>query len=147
MVTELELAWLAGIVDGEGCIYGHYINRRNASGGNICVEVRIEATSSAMILKIADICKRADVFFTLDAHRWAAKSTKAAQRINIRRQRDVVKFLRLIREYLVVKGSEAEAAIEWYERWGDQRGLRKLRATDEEKIIFFDRLRSLKRVS
>ena len=69
MVENVEIAWLAGIIDGEGCIYGHWQNRRNASGGNVCIEIRVQATSMAMISKVAEICQKLGVFCVFEDSR------------------------------------------------------------------------------
>lgn len=147
MVKNTDLAWLAGIVDGEGCIYGHWLNRRNATGGNVCVEIRIQVTSLTMIAKVGEICRELGVVFTVDEGQMRPKSTKPAHRINIRRQADVVLFLRNIQPYLVVKAEEARTAVSWYEKWGDQRGRQKARATQDDKIVLFDMLRNLKKTA
>ena len=147
MTIETDLAWVAGIVDGEGCIYGHWTNRSKANGGNVCVEIRIQSTSMAMITKIVEICTALGIHVTFEDTRWRNKSTKPAHRVSIRRQAEVLRFLRAVRPYLIVKGAEADVAIEWYERWGDQRGINKPRATQDEKVAMFDRLRFLKKVA
>lgn len=148
MIRDVEIAWLAGIVDGEGCIYGHRINQgRYATGGNICIEVRIQATSLAMINKIAEICDGIGVIYSIENSRWLAKSTKPAHRICIGRAAEVSRFLTAIFPYLVVKQREAEVALSWYAKWGDQRGANKRRATLEEKIVLFDSLRALKKTA
>lgn len=144
MATDLELAWLAGIIDGEGCICGHWINRKNKSGGNLSIEIRVEATSLAMITRIAEICESIGIGFSVDGARLHLRSTKTAHRINIRRQKDVLAFLVSIRPFLVVKLGEADVAIAWYERWGDQRGRFKVRATLEQKQVVCETLKSLK---
>lgn len=148
MLKDTDIAWLAGIVDGEGCIYGHWINRgRHATGGNVCVEIRIEATSAAMIQRVQQICDAAGIFATVDLNRLRPKATKPSSRVNIRRREDVVAFLKLIRPYLVVKSSEADVALSWYTKWGDQRGTGVERATKSEKIVLFDALRALKKTA
>lgn len=148
MATEAELGWLAGIIDGEGCIYGHWINRyRSNTGGNVVVEVRVESSSLAMIAKVILICDDIDVHCTFDGNRRQKGSTKASHRAEIRRQGDVLKFLCVLRNYLVVKQSEADVAIAFYERFGDQRRSRSGRATLDEKVVLFDTLRSLKKTA
>lgn len=56
-VTEIEKAWLAGIIDGEGSIRIDYPNGKNASPSP---RVVVTNTDKAIIEKVADICKRLD---------------------------------------------------------------------------------------
>lgn len=72
MATEAELGWLAGIIDGEGCIYAHWQNKRKYStGGNVSVEIRVEAVSFVMISKCASICDGIGVGYTIESGRMA----------------------------------------------------------------------------
>ena len=148
MASEAEIGWLAGIIDGEGCIYGHFANRhRNSTGGNMAIEIRVESTSIAMIGKVALLCKDIGVHCTIDSNRRQKGSTKESHRVNITRRDEVLKFLRVVRDYLVVKQSEADVTIAFYERFGDQRRDHSARATYNEKVALFDTLRSLKRTA
>jgi len=54
-VLETEKAWLAGIIDGEGCIRIDYPNGKNSSPSP---RVAITNTDFAIIEKAADICQR-----------------------------------------------------------------------------------------
>jgi hypothetical protein len=148
MIKDTDIAWLAGIVDGEGCICGHWGNRgRYATGGSLSVEIRIEATSAVMISKVQQICQSVGIIVSVDLNRWRPKATKPACRVNVRRREAVVKFLEMIRPYLVVKAAEADLVLSWYAKWGDQRGKPNGRATAMEKIVMFDALRSLKKTA
>ncbi len=101
-----------------------------------------------MVMKLAEICEAIEVFYSLDKSRTPKGSTKQAYRINIRRRDDTVKLLKALLPYLVVKKAEAELAISWYETHGEQRGrLKTNRATNEDKVIFFEKLRSLKKTA
>jgi hypothetical protein len=149
MATEAELGWMAGIIDGEGCICGHWNNRgKYSTGGNVSIEVRVEACSIAMITKATSICKDLGVHFTVETRSNQKLATKPSYRINIRRRDDVLTFLKAILGCLVVKQSEAAVAIEFYERFGDQRGKKEaFRADGSEKIVLFQKLRDLKKVA
>lgn len=138
MIKDTDIAWLAGIMDGEGCICGHWANRgRYSTGGTVAVEVRIEATSFAMIAKVAEIYEALGVVFTFDGERRAPLSTKTAQRLNVRRKAEVAKLLKALLPYLIVKKAEAEAAIEWTTCKGRQ--------TADDKVVFFTKMKALKR--
>ena len=147
MATEIELGWLAGILDGEGCICGCWSNRRNGIGGNVYVEVRVESCSVAMIVKVAMICADIGVHTAVENDRFQKGATRTSHRVLVSRREDVLKLLRTIRPYLVVKQAEANVAVEFYERFGDQRRSRQGRATLNEKVALFDTLRSLKKIA
>lgn len=146
MITDVQIAWLAGIIDGEGCIYGAWANRgRHSTGGSMGAQVRVQATSMAMISRVAEICAQADICAVVELGSWRPLSNRACHRVSIRKISDVVRFLRLVRPYLVVKTDQTDFVIKWYEKWGDQRRQGAARASREEKIVFFDTLRAMKR--
>jgi hypothetical protein len=58
-MNDIDLAWLAGIFDGEACFYARLTSSGSVSAGrkNRCVETRIEVqvTSSRMVDEIERI--------------------------------------------------------------------------------------------
>lgn len=148
MATEVQIGWLAGIIDGEGCICGHWTNRgKYSTGGSVSVEVRVDATSLAMIMKIASICTDLGVAFALEGPRMAKLSKRPAHRISVRRRADVVRLLSILREHLVVKQQEADATIEFYVAFGEQRGNHNRKASLGDKVLIFEKLRDLKKTA
>ena len=148
MTRETDAAWLAGIIDGEGCICGYWTNRHNKTGGNVHVDVRIQATSMAMISRVFEICEKNDIeAYVETGGLWRPLSTKPTYRIGIRKRAEVSKLFALIRPYLVVKLPEVDFAMSWFEKWGDQRGNHQRKAEHDEKILFFNTLRDLKKIA
>lgn len=70
-ISKTELAWLAGIIDGEGCIYGrwrqHNKHRRKCDDGRIQyvlnVGISITNTDVFLIQKISEICEKMGIGF------------------------------------------------------------------------------------
>ena len=148
MADKTQIAWAAGIIDGEGCICGVSKNVHRKSGQfSVAVDIRVQTVSFAMISKLAQLCDDLEVGYQIERPRWFPKSTRIAHRINIRRRIDVVRFLQSVRPYLVVKKAEADLVLLWYQNWNDQRGFGKKRADCNEKLIFLEELRHLKRIA
>jgi hypothetical protein len=151
MASDLDIGWLAGILDGEGSLGVYWANKAKGhkTGGNIYAEVRIEATSFAMLSKVARILDDLSIVHRMWVPpRLAQNATRSSYRLAIYRSTDVIKCLNIVRPALAVKAAEADAIIKWYERWPDQRGRKATdRATYEEKVAFYDEAKRLKRVA
>ena len=147
MVKEVELAWLAGILDGEGSVFAQMVNKCNNTGGNLSFEIRVEATSAAMIMKIARLYERLDLKFTFEADRWHKRSTKPAYRVVVYRTQSLLRLIKLVRPYLVVKGPEVDLVESWYEKWGDQRGNHDRKASLHDKLVYLNAVRELRKTA
>jgi hypothetical protein len=112
-LTPIQLAWLAGITDGEGCIHIHK-TKANPKKGEIttkyCLRLRIAMTSRETIKHIQTIVGFGN-FYTRKPQKktyrtqyaWEASSLQASA------------FLMMILPYMVTKKEEAQLGIEYME--------------------------------
>lgn len=108
MILETDKAWLAGIVDGEGCIT-FYKNR--TSNPSPCIY--IGNTSEDMIIKIKSICDSAEIRYRMDLRIMPKyRNCKNQFIFRVSKNLDVIKFIELIKKYLVVKKAQAELVYE-----------------------------------
>ena len=107
----LDLAWLAGIVDGEGC----FCAKRQAKNA-MHLRLRIEATSTAMIDRIAEILDAWNVGYRRQRPTMRGKSTRPATRIEVDRKGELLRLLELLEPMVVVKHPELAVAREYLRR-------------------------------
>ena len=119
MKRELELAWCAGLIDGEGCIS---ITRRNVNTGGCnktlshaqCVQVNMVHLDTLRriqsLLGCGNICRHSSCKLTKrQAWSWSATGQKA------------IASLALVRPYLYAKADEADLVMSFYDlgrAWG-----------------------------
>jgi hypothetical protein len=96
-----DIAWLAGILDGEGCL----TSKRNSPRGLTCV-VTIESVSEAMVNKVVQILGESGIHFVIEGPLWREKSTRPSNRVRIHRKRAAFAFCNLVLPYSVVKRPE-----------------------------------------
>ena len=101
MVTATDLAWLAGIIDGEGCI-----TARQNSIRSLGFRVTIESVSTVMIEKVRNILHQCDVEYRTEGPMWRERSTRPSHRVKVDKKQAVQKLCNLILPYSVVKKSE-----------------------------------------
>lgn len=120
---EVDIAWLAGIIDGEGNL--HALVQEKKSGANnrlkfLCPKVRITNTDVRMIRRISEIYVREGLTFFYALNRVSRyKNRKDTWRdqleITIGSQAGVAKVLRLVMPYLVNKRMYASIFLELIE--------------------------------
>jgi len=145
-MQQTDLAYLAGLLDGEGCFYARLVNTSRGRLGNVEVRIAVQATSMAMIQKIAAIYADLGLNPSIEIGRTQKRSTRPAHKVSLHRKKDVLRLLKAILPYLVVKRPEAEMIMEWSREWGhDMRGANARRPSQEDKVVFIEQLSAAKR--
>jgi hypothetical protein len=101
MVKATDIAWLSGIIDGEGCVYARQISIRG-----LTFRITIETVSETMIDKVSEILNQCDVDYRIEPPIWRKNSTRFALRLKVDKKLAVHKLCNLILPYCVVKKSE-----------------------------------------
>lgn len=109
-MSETEKAWLAGIIDGEGCIcVSENREKRYSRGISFCLQVYVSMSHKPTVLKIKELTKIGSFHRTRDKRnpnskimwKWKIKTKQAWE------------FLENILKYLVTKRDNALNAIEF----------------------------------
>jgi hypothetical protein len=111
-----KLAWLAGIIDGEGSIG---INRRKSTtehGYAYAATVTIGNTDKNMIDNVASIYEEMGIRACPTISKFRLPSWKQMNNIYVSRREEILKLLETIHPYLVTKKERAFLAIEWCKR-------------------------------
>lgn len=108
---EVDLAWLAGIIDGEGCLT---VDLKKADNGKFYLQpkVRVINTDVRMIEKVARIYVALNVVFFYNINKKRKDHYKDQTAIVISSQGSSLKVLKAIRPYLANKQKIADAMIE-----------------------------------
>lgn len=117
-ISKTELGWLAGIIDGEGCIYAR-INKHNKSirklrtNGVYVIRMGVSITNTDVFLirEVSRICEQMKVGFA-----YSTKPPRAPRKgvisIIIEGKGRCKKLLSSILPYLINKKSQAEVLLE-----------------------------------
>ncbi|CAN5181739.1 hypothetical protein BH24ACI2_BH24ACI2_16130 [soil metagenome] len=101
MVKATDIAWLSGIIDGEGCVYARQISIRS-----LTFRITIETVSETMIDKVREIYTQCEVEYRIEPPIWRSNSTRFAHRLKVDKKQAVHKLCNLILPYSVVKKPE-----------------------------------------
>ena len=102
-----RICWLAGIIDGEGCIAA-YLDGAAKHGKTLDIRVKITNTCMKMVQRISEILLENHIGFYYALNGNACPALE----ISVSGQMRVENLLRLVRPYLVTKASQADALME-----------------------------------
>jgi len=114
--TEAKMGWLAGIIDGEGCITMRVYKRTTGNYWRSCALIVITNTSKIMLEEIHQILSslRVGHFFREDSRKTVTKKRIFSLRIDGLKR--CQKFLPLIIPYLIAKRPQAEVLLRFVNR-------------------------------
>ena len=119
MVSDVDTAWLAGIVDGEGCFSVKRPIRRKSGKrvGSVTsyqLWMVICNTSKPMVDRVAQVFAALGVHHQPVRRVWKGKrATRWQYWIHVARKRDMLRLTRALLPYLTAKKAEAEV-VDWY---------------------------------
>jgi hypothetical protein len=102
-----RLCWLAGIIDGEGCIAA-YMDSAASHGKTLDVRVKITNTCMRMIQRISEILLENHIGFYYATN----GNANPALEISVSGQMRVKALLELVRPYLVTRQPQADTLLE-----------------------------------
>lgn len=106
-------AYLAGIVDGEGCIHARFAAQTNPAARNrntLRIAVSVYNTHPALIKRVTECLVMLDVPFTVSAGQRVAERPGAS--VNVEGKGRVFNLLQTLLPYLTAKKSQAELVLE-----------------------------------
>lgn len=106
-VTERQLGWLSGIIDGEGCF-----TLSEGSKGGFNPGIKIVNTDMSIVNEVIKILRLLELpLHVYDA--WRAKNQRPAKRVEITGMRRVNRALRILCPYVIGKKEQAEFLYEF----------------------------------
>lgn len=111
MIHPIELAWLAGFIDGEGS-FGLYSanNRRTLTG-----MFTINNTHFSSMQMVMDLLNDMGVKFDSGMRKRACEGRKDQVWVRIRNRENIVKLMVMIEPYLVTKKLQVLLLLKYYE--------------------------------
>jgi hypothetical protein len=144
MIEPTEWAWLAGLIDGEGCLYSRSMKYRDTNAiKGIETRLEIQAASSRMIDAVVSILNRADIEYIRDSPRMQPMSTRPAHKIRISKKLSLQRLLIAVSPYMIVKKPEAMCVLGFLER---SCAVKYYRYTEED-FTLTEEIRGLKRIA
>ena len=127
-MTELDMAWVAGIFDGEGCIAIYLLKSQS---GQHFMRASVQMSHRPTLERIASIVGGAVYASKLKKSSPAYYKTMYGWQLD---GRDAGQFLEKIRPYVTTKAHEIDIALEALENWGFMSPSEKHKGLSQEVI-------------
>jgi len=137
LIAATDIAWLSGILDGEGCVTAQQNSIRS-----LTFRVTIESVSAAMIDKVCDVLRQAGVEYRTEGPMWRERSTRPSHRVRVDKKQAVYQLCNLVLPYSVVKKAEL-TLIKTYQ----DKSIKAYYSATEEDLEILASLRELKKVA
>lgn len=105
-MNETKLAWLAGIIDGEGSI-----GARISSGRALTLQLKITNTNMIMINEIKCILESIGITYSISKPYMANRATVPSVCIEVARKTQLLNLCNILHPYIISKKEELELAI------------------------------------
>ena len=102
-LKEVEIAWMAGLFDGEGCVYF-----RKTPSNTLAVRLRIGMTSFDAFVRFSDLLAQAEI--KSNWYEQGLPSGKIVFTVEVAARQAVVKAVDLLAPFSITKRAELEAA-------------------------------------
>ena len=108
-LTDIELGWLCGIIDGEGCVY---IYRRGGARIDYKPGIRVAMCCFDTIEYLSQLLHKADVPHHITTYKSSKEKNRQANKcITIEGQKRLLKILPWLTPHLITK--KRQAAVVW----------------------------------
>lgn len=141
-----DIAWLAGILDGEGCFCVRRVNvNRYASNpnGNLFIFVTVQAASIRMIDQMQRVYEGIGIKFK--RYGPIKRGGKEVFRIDVAKKVDVEKLLRAVARHLHVKDEEANTILRFFDKYPSHKN--DFESTADERSNLVEIVKGLKRAA
>lgn len=112
---DLAIAWLAGMVDADGCISFHrnYQNRRTIRTSHRIPYTQVTTTCTKTAAHLKELYKELEIPYHMSIRSNGGGNRKPVYNINVQGLQRSLKIIPLILPYLVTKKREAELVLEF----------------------------------
>ena len=139
-VQEVDLAWLAGIIDGEGCFSIFINNRKDAINPSISANLTITNSNCLLLNRCKEILDALEIKYLYQDPKNGHQRGRRVMRVKIKNYSSLKKIVELLLPFFVGKADQAKIVLEFVSLAG-QRG--KLRY--EDRNILMNKIKELNR--
>ena len=131
-VQEVDLAWLAGIIDGEGCFTIFINNRKDAMNPSISANLSITNSNVLLLNRCKEIFDALGIKYFYHDPKNGHQRGRRVMRVKIKNYSSLRRLIELMIPFFVGKAEQARIVLEFVSLAG-QRG--KLRYEDRTELM------------
>ncbi len=113
IVRDIDLAWLAGIIDGEGCFSIYSVSRKDADTPSPSANLTITNSNALLLTRCREILNAVGVKYLYHDPKNGHQRGRKVMRIRVKNYSSMRKLIELIRPFLVGKADQASVMLEF----------------------------------
>jgi hypothetical protein len=129
-VQDVDLAWLAGIIDGEGCFSIYGVTRKDANAPSPSANLTITNSNCLLLERCKEILGELNIKYLYHDPKNGHQRGRRVMRIRIKNYSSIQSLVELILPFLVGKADQARVLLEFVSLAG-QRGKLSLQGRTE----------------
>jgi hypothetical protein len=123
-VQDVDLAWLAGIIDGEGCFCIFTNSRKDAMNSSISANLTITNSNCLLLNRCKEILDALEIKYLYQDPKNGHQRGRRVMRIRIRNYSSLQKIIELTLPFFVGKAEQAKLVLEFASLAGERGKLR-----------------------
>jgi hypothetical protein len=140
IVKDVDLAWLAGIIDGEGCFSIYSVSRKDADDPSPAACLTITNSNHLLLQRCKEILGELQIKYLYNDPKNGHQQGRRVMRIRVKNYSSLQKLIEMILPFLVGKADQARVLLEFVSLAG-QRGKLNL----QDRTILMNRIKELNR--
>jgi hypothetical protein len=137
-VQDVDLAWLAGIIDGEGCFTIYGVTRIDAGTPSPSANITITNSNCLLLARCKEILDALNIKYLYNDPKNGHQQGRKVMRIRVKNYSSIQRLIEIILPFLVGKADQAKIMLEFVSLAG-QRGMLNL----QSRIELMNRIKRL----
>jgi LAGLIDADG endonuclease len=119
-VQEVDLAWLAGIIDGEGCFSIYSVSRKDANTPSPSACLTITNSNCLLLNRCKEILGALNIKYLYNDPKNGHQRGRRVMRIRVKNYSSLRRLVELVRPFLVSKADQARIMLEFVSLAGER---------------------------
>jgi hypothetical protein len=132
IMQDVDLAWLAGIIDGEGCFTIYSVKRKDANSPSPSANLTITNSNCLLLERCREILDELDIKYLYHDPKNGHQQGRKVMRIRVKNYSSLRKLIELLLPFLIGKRDQALVMLQFVSLAG-QRG--KLNLQDRTELM------------
>jgi hypothetical protein len=122
-VQDVDLAWLAGIIDGEGCFSIYSVTRKDANTPSPSANLTITNSNHLLLARCKEILDELNIKYLYNDPKNGHQRGRRVMRIRVKNFSSMRILIELLLPFLVGKADQAKVMLEFVSLAGQRGGL------------------------
>jgi hypothetical protein len=120
VVHDVDLAWLAGIIDGEGCFSIYSVSRKDADTPSPSANLTITNSNGLLLNRCREILDALSIKYLYHDPKNGHQRGRKVMRIRVKNYSSIRKLIELVGPFLIGKADQAKVMLQFVSLAGER---------------------------